>query len=47
MNRWFAGLILTSIVILGAGALGASAQPYPTPSPSTSPEGSPTTTMRP
>jgi|HubBroStandDraft_6_1064221.scaffolds.fasta_scaffold00048_12 hypothetical protein len=47
MNRWFAGLMLTSIVILGARALDASAQPYPAPSPSTSPEASPTATMRP
>jgi hypothetical protein len=45
MNQWFAGLMLTSIVILGAGALDASAQPYPSPSPSMSP--TPMSTMRP
>ena len=45
MNQWFGGLMLTAIVILGAGVLGASAQPYPSPSPSMSP--TPMSTMRP
>jgi len=40
MSRWFAGLALAGIVMLGFGALGAAAQPAPTPSPS--PSASPT-----
>jgi hypothetical protein len=45
MNRWFAGMVLTAVVILGAGSLRAAAQPAPTPMPSDTP--TPMTTMQP
>ncbi|HEY1655530.1 MAG TPA: hypothetical protein VGF86_10475 [Candidatus Tumulicola sp.] len=45
MNRWFAGIVLTAVVTLGAGALGAAGQPAPSPSPTETP--TPMTSMQP